>query len=76
MDVPEGANGWVDFNDATRDGSVDALRAHFRPSTDLAVGATVLVGDFEGNRCRAKVHAHNGAVVTLLLDRDSFKAVR
>ena len=67
---------WVDFNDVDEAGLVETLGRFAAPSADLRVGAPIVAGDHEGNRCDAVVwEVESGRdVVVLKLDLGSFRA--
>ncbi|MFE6649291.1 hypothetical protein ACFVJS_22180 [Nocardioides sp. NPDC057772] len=66
------ADVWVDFNDISAEGDVTTL-AKFA-SDELEIGATIVAGDEDGNRCSARVIAidHQTGLVHLALDMGTF----
>jgi len=67
---------WIDFNDVGPDSHVLTLLRYASPGADVRVGAQVVVGDDEGNRCDAQVLGVKGEVVRLAIDGNSFRRPR
>ena len=65
---------WVDFNDADRQYRISTLLRFADTPGKLFVGARVLVGDDEGNRCFADVIAIGDDEIDLVLDPGTFHA--
>lgn len=65
---------WVDFNDVDRKGQTMTLLKFATPEANLAVGASVLVGDDEGSECRGVIVGVTDQAVYLQLDLGTFQA--
>jgi len=65
---------WVDFNDVDSDLRVSTLVARAEPGVHLQAGATVIVGDDEGNIALAMVvGVDREGIVDLVVDGTSFR---
>lgn len=64
---------WVDFNDI-HDGRATTLMKFVEDGVDVHVGGFLLVGDYDGNLCRATVTGIEGQIVQLSLDPNTFRA--
>jgi hypothetical protein len=66
---------WVEFNDIDDDGHVTSAPDLARDGAVLTVGAQIIAGDHEGNRCPATVVGTgvNGMTITLKLDLERFQ---
>jgi hypothetical protein len=66
---------WVDFNEQDAEGRAPTLTRFAEPGVELTVGARVVAGDDEGNRCWAEVvDVSADGVVALDLDAGTFQA--
>ncbi len=63
---------WVDFNEVAPDFKVYSRTEYLTEGHYANVGNLVVAGDYEGNRCQARVLSVQGDVVELQLDRDTF----
>jgi hypothetical protein len=66
---------WVDFNGVRANNRVSTL-ATYATTPDLIVGATLIAGDDQGNRCEATViSVERSGIVVLALDQGTFQTV-
>ena len=65
---------WVDFNDVDG-GVVTTLSKFAEPGVRLAVGVSLVVGDEDGNLCKAEVvSVDSEGLVQLAVDLGTFQA--
>ncbi len=65
---------WVDFNDLDSHGNTVTLQEFAEPGVNLHVGAWIIVGDDDGNLCRAQVTSlGRDGTVALVIDAGSFQ---
>lgn len=67
---------WVDFNEIDEHRRTLTTRRMAASDVDLQVGARVLAGDHEGNRCSGEiVDLRPGGIVEIALDLGTFTQV-
>lgn len=65
---------WVDFNSVDEAGRTTSLVQFARQGADLSEGSSILVGDSEGNTCRAEVCSiDSSGLVVVALQGESMK---
>jgi hypothetical protein len=65
---------WIDFNEVDEHSRAHALMEYATPGAKIGQGATVVVGDDEGNRCRAQVvSVDGGGLIELAIDGNTFE---
>jgi hypothetical protein len=69
---------WLDFNDVRADSRACTLLEYAPDPSKVVVGARILVGDDEGNRCEATVISVDAAseLVELAVDGNTFNRER
>ena len=63
---------WADFNELGDDLRIATLREFASDGVRIAVGRRLVIGDDEGNVCKADVISIEGDVICLAVDGDSF----